>query len=321
MSRKTHARNESQPSKDAQVVNLTLSELKTLMQSIAAEVFDSKKEKLKTEIEDECEYQVYIQSEEIEKTFEKFKKELKRKGETVEYKKLIKEQCEESLKSCNETLQDEIKSRNAQIEALKKENLKMTRSLDKMKFHLNCKDAKLEEMKLKLDQVEQNQYDRNVRVVGMPEQKDEINDLESIQKMAKTAFAMNVEKNDVVEVYRLGKVTERKKIRDLIVKFRKKSTRDQFYNSRKRLMHKEEQPNVFINDHLTEHRANIFFEARRLVKVRKLHSAWTQKGNILVRREESDKPKQIRSHEQLAETIGETENRILNPDEESSDED
>ncbi len=293
------------------------------MQSIAAEVFDSKKEKLKTEIEDECEYQVYIQSEEIEKTFEKFKKELKRKGETVEYKKLIKEQCDESLKSCNETLRDEMKSRDDQIEALKKENLKMKRSLEKIKFHLECKDVQIEEMKLKLDQVEQNQYDKNVRIVGMPEPNGEINDLESIQKLAKTTFAMNVEKNDVVEIYRLGKVTDRKKTRDLIVKFRKKSTRDQFYNNRKKLMPNEEQKNVFINDHLTEQRANIFFEARRLVKARKLHSAWSQRGNILVRTEETDKPRQIRSHKQLAEAIGEAERgtNLLNPGEESSDED
>ncbi len=60
-------------SHDTYVVSMTLSELKSIMHSIAVEVFDEKKEKLKFDIEDDCEYQVYIQSVEIEQTFEKFK--------------------------------------------------------------------------------------------------------------------------------------------------------------------------------------------------------------------------------------------------------
>ncbi len=290
------------------------------MQSIATEVFDSKKEKLKTEIEDECEYQVYIQSVEIEQTFEKFKKELKRKGETTEYKKLIKEQCGESLKSCNETMRDEIKSRDDQIDALKKENLKMKRSLEKMQLHLSCKDAEIEGLKLKLDKVEQNQYEKNVRIVGMPEEEGKSSDLDNIQKMAKTTFAMNVEKTDIVEIYRLGKVTSKKKNRDLIVKFRKKSMREQFFNNRKKLMPSEKKRNIFINDQLTDYRANIFFTARNLVKAQKLHSAWSQRGNILVRKDDSDKPTEIRSHRELAEIIGEPLNTIDEKPVDSSDE-
>ncbi len=306
---------------DSELVNLSVSELKTLMRNIAAEVFDAKKEKLRTEIEDECEYQVYIQSEEIEKTFEKFKKELKKKGETVEYRKVIKDQCDESLKSCNQTLMEEIKSRDEEIDALKKENLKMKRSLKKIQFHLSCKDAKIEELKLKLDQVEQYQYDRNVRIiVGLPEVDGE-SDAENIQKMARTKLEMSVEKSDIVESYRLGKINNRKKTRDLIVKFKKKSTRDQFYNNRKKLTPNDEQQNVYINDQLTEHRASIFYEARNMVKAKKLHSAWTQRGNILIRNEDSDKPKQISSFKQLAEILGEVHTEDIYNLESSDEED
>ncbi len=277
--------------------------------------------KLKTEIEDECEYQVYIQSVEIEQTFEKFKKELKRKGETVEYKKLIKEQCSESLKCCNETLREEMKSRDGQINDMKKENMKLKRSLEKMKFHLSCKEAEIEDLKLKLDQVEQNQYERNVRIVGFPEEEAGSSDLNNIQKMAKTAFDMSVEETDIAETYRLGKLSSNKKTRDLIVKFKKKSMRDQFFNSRKKLMLSEQRRNIFINDQLTDYRANTFFAARKLVKAQKLHSAWTQRGNILVRKEESDKPTHIRSHKELAEFIGEPLKTTDEKPTESSDED
>ncbi len=41
------------------------------------------------------------------------------------------------------------------------------------------------------------------------------------------------------------------------------------------------------------------------MKSKKLHSAWSQRGNILIRREEGDKPKQISTHEQLRQITGE----------------
>ena len=46
-----------QLTEDLQVVSMSVTEMKYLMHTIATEVFDAKKEKLKTEIEDECEYQ------------------------------------------------------------------------------------------------------------------------------------------------------------------------------------------------------------------------------------------------------------------------
>ena len=91
---------------------LTMSELKTLMTSIANEVFEARKEKLKSEIEEECEYQVYIQSVEIEQTFEKFQKQLKSRAETTDFKKIVEEQC-------SNTLDSKLKSANDEIEALR----------------------------------------------------------------------------------------------------------------------------------------------------------------------------------------------------------
>ena len=90
-------------------------------------------------------------------------------------------------------------------------------------------------------------------------------------------------------------------------------------------MPKQDQSNVFINEQLSEHRANIFFAARKLVKSKKLHSAWSQRGNILIRREEGDKPKPISTHEQLRRITGEpdiyeTDDIWMNEDMESSDE-
>ncbi len=207
-----------------------------------------------------------------------------------------------------------MQSSKEEIEALKTENMKMKRRLEKLQFNLSCKEAKIQDLKLKIDEIEQNQYQKNVRIVGMPEDEGEGSDIKSIQKMAKTVLEMDVKETDIAEIYRLGKVTDKKK-----------TTRDKFYNKRKKLVPKQDQSNVFINEQLSEHRANIFFAARKLVKSKKLHSAWSQRGNILIRREEGDKPKPISTHEQLRRITGEpdiyeTDDIWMNEDMESSDE-
>ena len=43
----------------------------------------------------------------------------------------------------------------------------------------------------------------------------------------------------------------------------------------------------------------MFYEARKLYKGRKLYAAWTQKGNVLVRRTEDGPVKQINNFEDL----------------------
>ncbi len=36
------------------------------------------------------------------------------------------------------------------------------------------------------------------------------------------------------------------------------------------------------------------------MKGKKIHSAWSQRGNILIRKSEGDQPKQIRNHQELS---------------------
>ncbi len=120
--KKEEASNKSKKQQDA-IVTMPMSDLKVLISTIAAEVFDTKKGKLKDEIEDECEYQVYIQSVEIEQTFEKFQEQLKSRAETIDFKKIVQEQC-------IKTLNAEMISTKEEITALKTENLKMKRRLE-----------------------------------------------------------------------------------------------------------------------------------------------------------------------------------------------
>ncbi len=57
--------------------------------------------------------------------------------------------------------------------------------------------------------------------------------------------------------------------------------------------------NVYINDQLTKHRQSLLFAARKLVKSRKLFAAWSQHGNILVRKTEDSNITEVRNHDDL----------------------
>lgn len=286
------------------------------MQRIAEEVFDAKKEKLKTEIEDECEYEVYIQSVEIEKTFEKLKEKLKRRAETFDVKKLIQEQCMETINTFVKSLQedmDALKSENMEIKKetkslmeengkMKKENRQLKKILEKLEFEMTSKNEETEELKIKVDEIEQQQLEKNLRIVGLPDEPNGVSDFDKFQKLARKELNIKVDQTDIMEIYRVGRTSEKKKHRDTIIKFRKKTTRDNIHQQRKNMVPKEEQESrVYINDHLTDHRANIFFALRKLVKDKRIHSAWSQRGNILMKSSETDRPIQITSHRQVRE--------------------
>ncbi len=139
----------------------------------------------------------------------------------------------------------------------------------------------------------------SVQIVGLPENNKEEEDTKKIVKLANDKLKMKLKKQDLSEVYRLGKKTEGK-TRDIIVKFAEKKARDQFYLQRKKTSpHKDSQKNIYINDQLTNLRKGLFYQARKLLKSHKLHAAWTQNGNVLVRKSEGGSVVQILNYEDL----------------------
>src|SRR6218665_1840942 len=58
---------------------------------------------------------------------------------------------------------------------------------------------------------------------------------------------------------------------------------------------------VFINEYLTHRNAELFAEARKLVKQKVLYATWTRDGRIFIKPSESstDKPKKVTSMSDL----------------------
>ncbi len=158
----------------------------------------------------------------------------------------------------------------------------------------------------------------DVQIVGAPElpedlDGDEEKEMQMIVKLAKEKMNITLKKDNIEKIHRLGK-RKLEKPRDLVIRFRNNITRNQFYRKRKETSNNSDpQKNIYINDHLTEYRRNLFYTARQLVKRKKVFAAWSQHGNILIRKTEGDQVIQLHSHEHLAEL------QLLDRDEVSDD--
>ena len=91
-----------------------------------------------------------------------------------------------------------------------------------------------------------------------------------------------------IDATRMGVRHDHIKLRDILVKFKNQSLHNILYQ-KKRMLRKETQQ-VFINEHLTTRRSQLFYQVRQMRKQRKVHGTWTQSGNILVKINEDSTP-------------------------------
>ena len=80
--------------------------------------------------------------------------------------------------------------------------------------------------------------------------------------------------------------------RNLIIKITKYNARRTIYEKRKSL--KGYKDRIFVNEHLTKNRSELYYETRQLHKKGKIKQTWTQDGRILIRNND-DRVQQILS--------------------------
>ena len=267
---------------------LTMTQLKNMIRTLAEEEYKKKYEELKSDIEEEVEWRVSAQTEEMEETIENMKNEVS------------------AIKEENKILKKEISAIKEERDVLKLENSKLSRKIERCEYKLSCiKMRQLQELKVKLDEVEQKFFERDVQLVGVPELPEdhecsEEKEIEKIVILAREKMNIMIQNSSIEKLHRLGKRKENKP-RDIVVRFRNNRMRNKFYQNRKKTVnYSDPENNIYVNDHLTEYRTNIFYATRQLVKRKKIFAAWTQQGNVLIRKNEGDQPEHIRSHEQLS---------------------
>ena len=249
----------------------------------------------------------------------------------AQVKKVIQQSMEDQQREFTEQLEQFKKSIIKEIQELKETSLKniekachnrtenieseFTKLKDtekrerfKLEATFHEKQQKVQDLKLKMDSFEQGQLKSSIQIVGLPENED---DTKAIMKLGKEKLGVKIKSADIGKITRLGKMQRSGKPRNLVVNFTNESTRNQVYKERKKLItNKDPQRNIYINDRLTEHRQNVFYAARKLVKGGKIFAAWSQAGNILIRKTKNSKIIQVESHEKLRESVEDQLSRI-----------
>ena len=199
--------------------------------------------------------------------------------------------------------ENKLSTMQTELDQLKKTIKRQDRCIEKLQWEKEIKDKQIQELNTKLDQIEQQQYDRDIKMIGFPDQNcDEDEEKKNLVKFAKDTLDMKLKLTDIVQLQRLGKSTEMKPNRRLVVRFKKLSTRKDFYQRRKKtFVNSDPKKNVYINDRVTTHRSNLLYAARQLVKKSRIHSSWIQYGNVMIRKSEHDRPIEIKSHDDLTE--------------------
>ena len=173
---------------------------------------------------------------------------------------------------------------------------------------------------MRVDAMDQQLKARNVVIFGLPEEEGNPEDL--VMNLARETLGMkNFKATDIETMYRLGKPSQNAPSRKLVVKFKSKRKRDDFYMRRKRTpIHKEISRNVYINEDLTTLRSKLFHDCRKLVKQGKLHAFWSQNGNIMTKRKSDEHPRPVFDHQELRAKVTEA-NQIESSDIELSSDD
>lgn len=91
---------------------------------------------------------------------------------------------------------------------------------------------------------------------------------------------VTVDQRDISIIHRL-KAGSRDSVRPVIVRFTNKKIRNIVYNAKKLL--RGSGSNIYVSEHLTKLNSNLFFEARKLLKERKIYGCWTTGGIVHVK--------------------------------------
>ena len=151
-----------------------------------------------------------------------------------------------------------------------------------------------------------------VKISGLPEESNE--DTDGIVLKVAQELDVPMTLSDIDRSHRVGKMDDnragggRRRSRDIIVKFATYNARQRLYIKRRDLRQTGNMNHVFINEDLTKKRSKLLYDARCLVRTKKLKSAYASDGKIFVR-DEHDRRHLIKCDIDLSEFGDPTESR------------
>ena len=93
-------------------------------------------------------------------------------------------------------------------------------------------------------------------------------------------LGVKIENKDISIAHRL-KAAKYDRVRPVIVRFVSRKTQNAVYSARKLL--KNSSDPIFISEHLSKAASDLFYDARKMLKEKKIHGTWTQNGHVYVK--------------------------------------
>jgi len=172
--------------------------------------------------------------------------------------------------------------------------------------------SKLNTFDQRMDDLEQYSRKNNIRIIGLLETRPTVNNRATentpqlVINFINDTMHLNINLQNIGNAHRLGRPHTSgrtgQECRDVIVQFTSNIVKSQIMRNRKLL--KEINSNIYINDDLTKHRAQLFKEARNELQNKRLSAVWTRDGNIYVKLHEQSQPCKIDSRDGLSNFIG-----------------
>lgn len=199
----------------------------------------------------------------------------------------------EIIHKINERLNEAVEAIDFYAEQYQK-MLEFKQSAEKKFTYLENKNIFLEKrnkaLEERIEELEQREKEKNIEIIGLEKQNNE----DITEMVKKISNKLNLNPKEIEDVKRVGKIKSNGKPQAVVVTLRTKTARDQWIAARKSkitnsLLYNNGNDNpIYINEDLTKYKRQLFWETKFQLKS-KVKYIWVQNGNILVRKNDTEK--------------------------------
>ena len=191
---------------------------------------------------------------------------------------VLKDTFESQLSSMVSVIVSKVtEGMQAQLSSLKAENNLLRDRVSQLEGRVHT---------LELAEDDAAQYSRRncLCVSGLEEKENE--DTEAVITKLFRQMDVNISIDEIDRCHRLGRKRSqpdtKKRPREIIIKFATYRARQKLYKKRTSLRSSRDTSNVYVNEHLTKKRGEIYYNARLLVRNNRARKAWTSDGSIFI---------------------------------------
>lgn len=201
--------------------------------------------------------------------------------------------------SINEILDKKLEGLTAAVRDLKGANTRLTQQCESVAKENASLKKLVSDQSYRIDDLESYSRSENLVIRGLPEKSaaematasmgsdgnplllDGSKSVENtVIAFCKDSLGIELSSADISIAHRL-KAGQKDEFRPVIVRFTSRKMRNTVYGAKKQL--KNRSGKVYISEHLTKTASDLFFDARKLLREKKIFAAWTQNGQVFAR--------------------------------------